>query len=152
MRERYAGSSCILRDSMPAPASSLDLTFLPVPARPFEGMFLVYAPNAPHLLPQASAVASIGLGAWLLRLEPKNVVLRLAGGKIQPIATLSMRLPDALSALSAVQVVPPPPGVRVSGRTVPASVRAWAQVAKLALELAGREQFLPTIRLDERRV
>ena len=50
---------------MPPASLSLDLTFLPVPARPFEGLFLVYSANPPHVLPQSAAIASIGLGAWL---------------------------------------------------------------------------------------
>ena len=137
---------------MPPFTSILDLTFLPVPARPFESVFLVYSPNAPHSLPQSAAVAGIGLGAWLLRLEPKNVVMRLAGGKIQPVPALAMRMPDALSALAMMQVSAPMPGVRPTGRAAPQSVKAWAQAAKLALELCGREQIVPTIRLDDRRV
>ncbi len=122
---------------------ALDLTFLPVPARPAEGVLFLYAPGNPGTPPQSAAVAAVGLGGWLLRLEPKTAVLKLAGGRVASVMGLALKVPDALPGLVRLKSTRP--------RPAPASIRAWSQAAKLALELAGREEMVPTVRHDERR-
>ncbi len=130
--------------------TALDLTFLPSPARPFEGVLFLYSPGGPDRTPVSSSVAAAGLGSWLLRLEPRTVLLRLADGVTASVAGLAMRLPDALETLAAIRPTRDP-AAKASVRSVPASIRGWAQAAKLALELAGREEAVPAVKTDERR-
>jgi len=135
--------------SMLPGAPTLDLTFLPVPARPWEGRLLLYAPGQPERVPQSAAVAAIGLGGWLLRLEPKSAVLMLPAGRVGNVNGLAMQVPGALPALAMMRAIR---RVEPGKRPMPASIRAWSQAAKLALELIGREELVPAVRQDERRI